>query len=43
MTRSSPPCAASGQNHAGLVSRLPTHDAFIAAVCEADPVGLRPQ
>ena len=27
-----------GQGNANLVSRLPTHDAFIAAACKADPV-----
>ncbi len=27
-----------GQTNAGIVSRLPTHDAFIAAACRADPI-----
>ncbi|USQ95128.1 tryptophan halogenase family protein [Caulobacter sp. RL271] len=29
-----------GQDNAGLVSRLPTHDAFIAAACKADAMGV---
>lgn len=30
-----------GQSNAALVARLPTHDAFIAAACKADPIAAR--